>query len=332
MPDHHSNKKTIMKNLLLLLFLFVSGGFVAQSNVILKMDQKLGDNPFAYNQSVESDLGYYFNMTRLEYYVSEIVLTHDGGQETPITDLYLLVDPSTDAEFPLGNLAVTNIEKIQFSVGVDQAHNHLDPASYDNSHPLAPQNPSMHWGWASGYRFIALEGLAGADANSMNNVYQIHTVDDANYYTVSLELTGQTIGNDIYVNIDADYAQFLKDLDVSAGVISHASTGPSRTIVSNIRNVFSASVTTTVIAPDVVGTFNSFPNPAKETFSINYDFPGYSDLQVSISDLSGKTIYNSRLDQRANNETIPSNWNSGIYIIQLYTPEKILAVDKIVIE
>jgi hypothetical protein len=296
------------------------------------MDQKLGDNPFTLNQAVESELGYYFNITRLQYYVSEIVLTHDGGQVTPITDLYILVNPATDAEFPLGNLAVTHIEKIQFSVGVDQAHNHLDPASYDETHPLAPQNPSMHWGWASGYRFIALEGLAGADANSMNNIYQIHTVDDANYYTVYLDVSGVQSGDDLLININADYAQFLKGLDVSAGVISHASTGPSRTIVNNIRDVFSAGVSTSLIAPDVVGTFNSFPNPARGSFHIHYDFPGYSELQVSISDLSGKTIYNSRLDHRSNNETIPSNWNAGIYVIQLYTPEKILAIDKIFIE
>ncbi|MBK7304311.1 MAG: hypothetical protein IPI90_13940 [Saprospiraceae bacterium] len=27
--------------------------------------------------------------------------------------------------------------------------------------PLAFQDPSMHWGWTSGYRFIALEGMIG---------------------------------------------------------------------------------------------------------------------------------------------------------------------------
>ncbi len=321
-----------MKNSLLFLFLVISGGLFAQSNVILKMDQKLGEQPFALNQTVESELGYFFNMTRLQYYISEIVLTHDGGQVTPITDLYLLVTPSTDNEFPLGHLDITNIENIQFSIGVDQAHNHLDPASYDNSHPLAPQNPSMHWGWASGYRFIAIDGLAGEDFNALNNIYEIHTVDDANYYTVNLDLSGQTIDNDIFINVDADYAQFLKGIDVSAGVISHASTGPSRSIVNNLRNVFSAGATTAIVAPDVTGIFKAFPNPSKGDLNINYDFPGYGELQVSITDLSGRSLLNKKLDIQRKAEFIPTHLNSGIYILQVYNAERILAIDKIVVE
>jgi hypothetical protein len=321
-------------NRLFTLFAFLVASFStsAQVDVTLKMAQKLGDQPFSLNTIVTSDMGYAYNVTRLQYYVSEIKLIHDGGQVSPVADMYLLVNPSTDSSFDLGSFPISNLEQIQFSVGVDQAHNHLDPASYDNTHPLAPQNPSMHWGWASGYRFIALEGLAGADANSMNNIYQIHTVDDANYYTVYLDLSGETLGDQLYVNINADYTQLLNALDVSSGLISHASTGPSRTIVNNLRDVFSAGFSTSIIAPDVVGSFNSFPNPAKESFQINYDFPGLNDLQVSISDLSGKEVYSSRLDHLAKSKTITSSWHSGLYIIQLFTSEQILAIDKIIIE
>ena len=58
-----------------------------------------------------------------------------------MTDMYLLVRPAVDSMYDLGSHPdITNVESITFSVGVDQAHNHLDPASYPASHPLAPQN------------------------------------------------------------------------------------------------------------------------------------------------------------------------------------------------
>lgn len=102
----------------------------AQVNVTLHMSQKLGGEPFAYNVAAEADMGYSFNMTRMEYYISEIKLIHDGGVITPVTDLYLLIDPADDTEFELGEFAIIDLESIQFSIGVDQAHNHLDPSLY----------------------------------------------------------------------------------------------------------------------------------------------------------------------------------------------------------
>ena len=328
----YSFKLFKMKKLFFLFALLAHSALMGQSNLVLKMDQNLGDIPFAFNQAVASEMGYYFNVTRLQYYVSEIVITHDGGQETPVTDLYLLIDPSTDNEFPLGSFDVNQVEKIQFSIGVDQAHNHLDPATYDSSHPLAPQNPSMHWGWASGYRFIALEGLAGNDANSLFNIYQIHTVDDANYYTLYLDVEGQTIGDEIFIHINADYTQLLKGMDVSSGVISHASTGPSRTIVTNLRDVFTAGTFTSVVAPDVSGIFNSYPNPANAQFTVNYDFTGYNALQMTIHDLTGKSIYTCTLDPNAQSKIIPIQWQAGLYVVQIKSQGKILAWDKLIVE
>ncbi len=187
----------------------------AQVNVTLYMAQKLGGQPFAYNTSIEADMGYSFNMTRMQYYISEIKLIHDGGVVTPVTDLYFLVDPAVDAEFQLGEFTITALESIQFSIGVDQAHNHLDPASYPNGHPLAPQNPSMHWGWASGYRFIAIEGLAGDDSNSLNNTYQIHTIGNTNYKTVIIDVAGEINKDDMSIYVQADYDKFLINIDAS---------------------------------------------------------------------------------------------------------------------
>ena len=61
----------------------------------------------------------------------------------------------------LGSHDITTLESVRFGVGRSE-HNHLDPSAYPGDHPLAPQLPSMHWGWASRYfhRF-GMEGWAG---------------------------------------------------------------------------------------------------------------------------------------------------------------------------
>ena len=146
----------------------------AQVDVSIHMHQKLGDQPFGYNSVVQTAAGYYIKVTRLQYYISEVKLIHDGGQITPVTDQYFLVTPTVDSILELGNFDITSLEGIEYSLGVDAGHNHLDPASYPSSHPLAPKNPSMHWGWTAGYRFIALEGFAGATSGAVTNNFQIH--------------------------------------------------------------------------------------------------------------------------------------------------------------
>ncbi len=319
-----------MNRFLLFIILVMAVGFAsAQVNVTLHMTQKLGGEPFAFNSAAEAEMGYSFIMTRMEYYISEIKLIHDGGVVTPVTDLYLLVDPAGDTEFELGEFAITDLEKIEFSIGVDQAHNHLDPATYPLSHPLAPQNPSMQWGWSAGYRFIAIEGFAGSDSNSMNNNYQIHTIGDANYRTITIDVDGDVSGNEMAIHLQADYENFLDGINASNGLISHTTTGASKKIADNSVFVFSALEVTGVVEPGVVGTFRITPNPVYDHAMLSYDMIGYNNLSLAITDLMGRTVYNQALSNTQNVIELEMHWPTGIYIARLFNDNELLAIEKI---
>ncbi len=297
------------------------------------MEQKLGDQTFAYNLASQSSMGYAFNITRLQYYISEIKLIHNGGQITPVTDLYFLVDPAVMSEFELGNFPVTNLEQIQFSVGVDPAHNHLDPSTYPNGHPLAPQSPSMHWGWSSGYRYIALEGFAGANSNELFNNYQIHTVGDANYRTVSIPVAGEMDGDNMAIHLQADYTHLLDAINVSGGTISHSANGVSKKISENARDfVFSPAEITGIVEPGISGTFQISPNPSNGETTIHYDLPKFSQLNLIVTDLTGRTVMNKEMEVSKNSFTFNFNWNSGIYIARIMSGDKLLAIEKLVIQ
>src|SRR5690606_7713783 len=150
-----------MKSIVVLL-VFLSTGFVsrAQNDVELKIFHRLGAQDFQLNSTAENNLNNEFQVTRLEYYITRISVIHDGNQSTSIGDDTLALVDAADAistTIPLGNLTITSVEEIRFHIGVYAPTNNADPSLQPMGHPLAPQSPSMHWGWAAGYRFVAME-------------------------------------------------------------------------------------------------------------------------------------------------------------------------------
>ncbi|MBL7781079.1 MAG: hypothetical protein JNM22_07670, partial [Saprospiraceae bacterium] len=90
------------KLLLSCLFIFHSlWAARAQNNLELHISPRLGTASFALNTPVSAG-SYDYKITRLEYYISKIKVVHDGGQETPMTDMYLLVRPAVDSMYDLG--------------------------------------------------------------------------------------------------------------------------------------------------------------------------------------------------------------------------------------
>ena len=149
------------------LVLFVLGlGFglnsIAQTDVRITIDHSFNGS------SASADQVYIiqesaFEYDRIQYYLSGFTIIHDGGQVTTIDDLVILVDSDHGNTYELGSLPVSNIENITFSVGVPEHLNHLDPSTYELNHPLAHQNPSMHWGWT--YR---QEGIWGGGSRPLS--------------------------------------------------------------------------------------------------------------------------------------------------------------------
>ena len=282
-----------MKKFILFLFAFFMlniGGF-AQNDIQFKINHKLGDADFALETGAKNNLGHDFKVTRLEYYISEIIITHDGGAITKIKDFWILVNADKDTQVNLGNYDIHSVEKVSFSIGVDPDHNHLDPASYDASHPLAPQFPSMHWGWSAGYRFVAFEGYGGS---AFNQLFQLHGLEDLNYYQNETELDIVAENNEIVISLDADYARALEDINLNSGVIVHGGYGEAKQCLENFRDfVFSpTSETTSTIDFSEVNNFSVYPNPTNNgNFTIALEASEELAYQVSVTDILGKQIH-----------------------------------------
>ncbi len=308
-----------MKNYLLtflMLGLFSISSF-AQNSIQLHINHKLGDETFYLQTEASNNIGNKFNVERLEYYISEISILHNGTIETPISDLWVLAD-ATDGTtvVDLGMHNIDAIQGIKLHIGVDPEHNHADPASYPSGHPLAPKFPSMHWGWAAGYRFVAYEGKGG---DNLNQDCQLHSLGDQNYYETVIDANVSTVNNEIIVNIDADYTRIVEDINVNAGVIVHGDNGAAQKALQNFRDyVFSASdEATSIVDFSEINSFNLYPNPSNVGATyLSINATQDNDYQIEVYDVLGRKVQSLESVQ-SNTPTPLSLETAGLYIVSL---------------
>lgn len=320
------------KNLLTLL---VSAAIIAtsfgQTDVIFNINHKLGASNFEMNSASTNNMSHKFNVQRLQYYISEIIIIHDGGTETPITEVHILADAENLLSENLGNYNITNVEGIKFSIGVDEANNHLDPARFRTSEPLGPKSPSMHWGWTAGYRFLAIEGKGG---NGLDRVFEIHALGDSNYHQTSIDLSATAENNTVTINLDADYARIMDDISVNNGVIDHSEVGDvAIKSLQNFRDfVFTPAGVSSTKDLAQITAFEVYPNPTT-TGQVTVDFSSLenADYQVQVTNILGQTLQTANI---ANGQsTIQLNTtNQGVYLIALMKEGEILTTNKLVIE
>ena len=282
-----------MKKIFLLFSLSLfSIGVFAQTNFKLNIQHKLGEEDFALEMSANNNLDQNFKTSRLEYYISEISISHDDGMKTTIDDLWVLVDASEPTLVDLGEHSISSIDKINFHIGVNPEQNHEDPASYPSDHPLAPQFPSMHWGWAFGYRFIAFEGTSG---NNFSQTFELHGLGDENYFKTEIDVNDVVASNatEFIINLNADYTRALENVQVSAGPIVHGTGYEAKTAIENFRDyVFSyANGVTSTVEFSEVNSFEVFPNPSRDGFiSLSLNSLSKEPYQVSVIDLLGRQV------------------------------------------
>lgn len=326
------SKNQKMKHSLLLTFLSLCLSFqlVAQNKVVLNINHKLGDSDFAFGQAAKNNLEHDFDVARLEYYISEISLIN-GDEEILIEDLYILANAKSTTEVELGEYDLSTVEKIRLHIGVDEEHNHLDPAEWHSSHPLAPKSPSMHWGWTSGYRFVAMEGTAG---ENLKYDYQLHGLGDVNYFATEIEVNASAQNNILSVNLDADYTKALENIAVEFGVNVHGDKNEAKIILENFRDyVFSASPnTSSTIDFSEVKTFHVFPNPVTNyTTTINLQLENHaSQYDLTISTIDGKEIQYIT-DIKDNQKVSFINQNAGIYFLSLIKEGQVILTRKVVL-
>ena len=323
----------IMKSILVLSALLASSVVFAQVPVELHINHKLGaTNDFAFNEVASNNLGQSFKVTRLQYYISGISITHSGGAVRSVPGHYILANGGTPVVDALGTLNVSDVTAVSFYIGVDEANNHIDPSVRPAGHPLELQTPNMHWGWASGYRFAAIEGKSGA---GVDQTFEVHSLGDQHYYKTTVPVTGVTVDGKLIIALNADYVNALRSIDISGGVVAHGSGTVEGRMLRNFRDfVFSAgSPITSVNIGDVdasSNTLNVYPNPVRGGLVYLSTGTNKQQATIHVSDIQGKTI--TTLHTNQDGLAVLALQVKGLYLIKVMQANGVITVRKLLVE
>ncbi|MCJ8290884.1 MAG: hypothetical protein HRT58_13900 [Crocinitomicaceae bacterium] len=225
-----------MKKVLVLAGAFVSFFSMAQTDVVLHFPPKVGGNDLVQNTIVQSLGGVDMSIDYFNYYISNVHIIHDGGQDLNLSDTVFIVKIE-DHTLDLGMLDVTNIESIDFGVGVPQSVNHADISQYTEDNPLSWQSPSMHWGWSSGYKLLLVNGFGDSNNDGTpDELMQIHSLGDANYKYVSMAVIPTVSATNITIVINCNLDEWLFGVDPGSVGVHHSTTGVNASVMNNVDN------------------------------------------------------------------------------------------------
>ena len=251
---------------------------------------------------------------RIEYYIHLNSFISNQNIATNLIDKYILVNANQN-NYNIGDIELLDDDLISlnFNIGVEYNLNHADPSLQDSSHPLAPQFPSMHWGWAAGYRFAALEGMIDKNQDSvMETVFQYHPVDDS-YYSDTITSVGIIENeNNVTIFINANYDRLIENIGTDEGGVYHGIHEENGLLMDNFsrNNVFTVPENLNLKETYV---FNAvFPNPFSNTIQLNLN----ENSIVKVYNSLGLIVDEFKFDkgqQQINTVTLLN----GIYILSI---------------
>lgn len=210
-------------------------------------NNKIGTDALAYNTEYTGTNGRDFTFSLNQYYISNVKLVDHDGNEVALAGQYLLVKTGETNELEFEDLPAGHYHQLKFDVGIDSATNHADPSTYAATNPLAPQTPSMHWSWNSGYIFVKLEGLVDTTAAKTGPVdgnWEMHVGMDSYKTTVTLDIDKEvTADSHPGLNVNLNATALFNNIDLGgADLATHTMDNMdlAMRLKANLATAFSA--------------------------------------------------------------------------------------------
>jgi len=308
--------------------LFVNQIF-SQKNIFLDIAPMFQNSNLEMNVNYTSWDGKIIKFDHFDYYLSDIQITHDGGQEI-LLDSVFLVEPQNHTLY-LGGYNVNQIEQISFVVGVPKPLNTqtgieaIDISLYPENHPLSFQTPSMYWGWQAGYMHMILGGNADDNGDgSLESYFEMHNLGNLNQKFVELPgiIQTNTSSNQIDILLNCQVDRWINSIPLSTVGIAHGETGLNATILNNVltENVFiqPANASISSINSDANFYFINQQN------SLEIRWNELTDLEkIHVYDSNGKRIAEF-FSTNPTSQLAIENLDKGYYIVQFFNKNSLL--------
>lgn len=144
--------------------LVLLAGWLLQTEIFaqqlrLELNLVWRDRPLVLAQPIQASKADGFSITRLDGLLSELALQRTNGTwlESDAWHVFFSAEQQRLTATADG-LPAEPFQAIRFRVGVDAKTDRSDPQVWPPGHPLHPDVCGLHWGWSSGYVFLAVEG------------------------------------------------------------------------------------------------------------------------------------------------------------------------------
>ena len=282
-----------------------------------------------YNDNYTDDQGRAVNFNRVQYYLSSLVITHDGGQTTPLTDVYVLTNGNV-SYYPLGSFAIDSVESIKLDLGVDAVANAGNTSNYPSSHPLGPQSPVMDWNWPSGYFFLVLNGQVDSDADSTpDKVFEMNAIGDVMLTNVEVTVSSGAVGNTLDIAMDVHVDNWINNIDLTSVSVDHSSSNTNQEMCQNTDTytVFEGIEQAPLVGVEKAKGPRSYVT-ADYTMAyapvLNYNLSSKLPSTLVITDASGKRVIEEANVGFEGNYFILKELKSGVYFATFSNEKEIL--------
>lgn len=209
----------------------------------IDLSHQFGDQPLTLN-SLKYESAETLSVSRLSYLISQPALQNEDGSWQELPRQFAFINASTRrTSFTLTKVPPGTYKSFRFSLGVPQKENDGDPAQYPADHPLNPNLNNLHWDWAGGYIFLALEGQFRTSPKKLNG-FVYHLANDQNLSRVQLAANFR-IKNKTALALSFDLKKLLTQPRALSfekdgnSTHSHPGDAISSALVANLKSAFS---------------------------------------------------------------------------------------------
>ena len=303
-----------MKIKALILTILLPLSLFGQKNIFLNIEHVFVGAPFELETIYTHPSGDSYSFDYLNYYVSDVIITHDGGQVFTCLPSVFLVTTENHLLY-LGGYEVENIEHVEFTLGVPTRFNNQDGAeaidisAYPETDPLSFQSPSMYWGWAFGYMHVV---TAGWPLFELHNV-GLQLAKQVSIDVIPTETSSSQIDIELYCNID----RWFNSIDLTGGMlVSH---GPGPENVQMMSNLLTEEVFTMSAQASIGEQYLSNALVFFNDKGLHVNNLPVQTQSIVVTDQMGRKIREKKISNQT--ETLFELKDSGLVFITIFNAQ-----------
>ena len=284
----------------------------AQKNVFLNINPLFNSSTLQMGTILTHSSGESYTLDHFDYYVSDVIITHDGGQVSIALDDVYLVEPDNHTLY-LGSLSLENIEQVEFTIGVpdrlntQQGSESADISTYPETHPLSFQLPSMYWGWQFGYMPMIIGGGEGTSYFEVHSV-GAHMQRQVNLSVIQTDVTETQINMELECHVD----RWVNGLELVSSGVLHGAAPLNVLIMDNVltEDVFTISQSASILSNHV-----DQPNIYINNHQLYYSELPATSSKILILDQLGRQILHCNISPSNGMVKVNSNHSGPAFVL-----------------